>query len=47
MYTIEQIKLLVKNGNKKKFYDDKLWRTLRKKILQRDNYECQECKKER
>lgn len=47
MYTTEQIKELIKIGNKKKFYDDFYWRKiLTKKILKRDNYECQECKKE-
>lgn len=46
MYTVEQIKKLIKNGNKKKFYDEKYWKILSKEILERDNYECQECKKE-
>ena len=46
MYTVEQIRLLILNGEKKKFYDDTFWRKLSKRILQRDNYECQECKKE-
>ena len=46
MYTVEQIKELIRSGNKKKFYDDKFWRELSKTILKRDNYECQECKKE-
>lgn len=30
---------------KRKFYDSKEWRNLRKKVLERDNYECQECKR--
>lgn len=47
MYTVEQIRELIRSGNKKKFYDDKFWRTLSRRILQRDNNECQECKKER
>lgn len=47
MYTTEEIKELIKTGNKKKFYDDSYWKNyLTKKILERDNYECQECKKE-
>lgn len=46
MYTIEQIKKLIREGNKKKFYDDKDWKKLSKRILERDNNECQECKKE-
>lgn len=47
MYTTEQIRKLIKNGNKKKFYDELYWKKyLTKRILERDNYECQECKKE-
>lgn len=47
MYSIEQIKELIATGNKKKIYDDKYWRFyLSPKILKRDNFECQECKKE-
>ena len=47
MYTPEQIRELIRTGNKKKFYDDPYWRNyLSKKILKRDNNECQECKKE-
>ncbi|MBP3463803.1 MAG: HNH endonuclease [Clostridia bacterium] len=47
MYSIEQIKELIATGNKKKIYDDRYWRDyLSPKILKRDNYECQECKKE-
>lgn len=30
---------------KRKFYDSGKWRTLSKKIKQRDNGECQECKR--
>ncbi|WP_458383768.1 HNH endonuclease [Staphylococcus caledonicus] len=29
-----------------RFYKSKKWRELREKVLLRDNYECQECKKE-
>lgn len=31
---------------KRKFYDSKPWKILRVKIKQRDNYECQECKRQ-
>lgn len=31
---------------KKKFYGSDEWETLRLKALERDNYECQECKRE-
>ncbi|MBU5250779.1 HNH endonuclease [Lysinibacillus capsici] len=30
---------------KRKFYDSGEWKKLRAKIKQRDNYECQECKR--
>jgi len=30
---------------KRKFYDSKEWKQLREFIKQRDNYECQECKR--
>ncbi len=46
MYSVQQIKQLIAEGNKIKFYKDNYWKTLREKILSRDNYECQECKKE-
>lgn len=47
MYSVEEIKQLIAEGNKVKFYKDTYWRNyLAPKILQRDNYECQECKKE-
>lgn len=46
MYTVEEIKELIKSGNKKKFYDDIDWKNLSKIVLKRDNNECQECKKE-
>ncbi len=46
MYSTEQIKQLIQEGNKKKFYDDTYWKKLSKEILERDRYECQECKKE-
>lgn len=47
MYTVEEIKELIRSGNKKKFYDDPYWRyKLTNEILERDNHECQECKRE-
>ena len=47
MYTVEQIRELIRSGKKKKIYDDGYWRNyLAPKILKRDNYECQECKRE-
>ena len=46
MYTIEQIKKLIAEGNKYKFYKDPYWINLSLRIRQRDNNECQECKKE-
>ena len=46
MSTVEQIKQLIAEGNKYKFYKDPYWRNLSLKIRQRDNNECQECKKE-
>ncbi|MEB1809038.1 MAG: HNH endonuclease [Bacillaceae bacterium] len=30
---------------KRKFYNSSKWKSLRLKALQRDNYECQECKR--
>lgn len=47
MYTVEEIKKLIAEGNKIKFYKDTYWRNyLAPKILKRDDNECQECKKE-
>ena len=46
MYTAEEIRELIRSGNKKKFYDDIDWKRLSKRILERDNNECQECKAE-
>ncbi|MGP4073788.1 HNH endonuclease [Piscibacillus sp. B03] len=31
---------------KRKFYDSKAWKLLREDIKKRDNYECQECKRQ-
>lgn len=31
---------------KRKFYDSKVWKALREEIKSRDNYECQECKRQ-
>lgn len=36
---------LIKKDNLKKFYDSALWKHKRNEIRQRDNYECQECKR--
>lgn len=36
---------MIFEGKKRKFYDDNYWRKLSKKVLERDGYECQECKK--
>lgn len=46
MYTAEQIRQLIKNDEKIKFYKDSYWKRLSETILRRDCYECQECKKE-
>ena len=47
MYTVEEIKRLIAEGNKIKIYKDSYWiNYLSPKILRRDGYECQECKKE-
>ena len=46
MYTPDEIKKLITEGNKIKFYKDSYWITLSNAIKARDNYECQECKKE-
>lgn len=46
MYTIEEIRKLIREGRKEKFYKEKEWIRLSKRILERDGYECQECKKE-
>ena len=46
MFTTEQIRELILNDQKKKFYHEKDWLKLSAEILERDNYECQECKKE-
>lgn len=47
IYTTEEIRNLIAAGNKKKIYDSKYWRfVITPRILERDNNECQECKKE-
>lgn len=35
---------VIKEGNTYKFYKSRVWRSKRKQILIRDNYECQKCK---
>ncbi|NIK11182.1 HNH endonuclease [Alkalibacillus almallahensis] len=34
------------DAERMKFYKSKPWRKLRQSILERDNYECQECKRQ-
>jgi len=36
----------IKSGDVRKFYKSTAWRHKRQEILQRDNYECQRCKRE-
>lgn len=43
---LQRLKQLIKEDKLVKFYQCKEWRTLRLKALERDNYECQECKKQ-
>jgi 5-methylcytosine-specific restriction protein A len=43
METSELINL-IRSGNLMKFYKSRAWMTLRLEALQRDNYECQQCK---
>ncbi|MYL50265.1 HNH endonuclease [Halobacillus litoralis] len=42
---IKQIKKLIIEDKLVKFYQCKSWRILRLQALERDNYECQECKR--
>ncbi len=47
IFTSEEIRNLIATGNKKKFYDSYYWRfIITPRILNRDDNECQECKKE-
>ncbi|WP_112181387.1 HNH endonuclease [Paraliobacillus zengyii] len=34
------------NEQKRKFYDSAEWKALREQVKKRDNYECQQCKRE-
>lgn len=43
---LQKIKQLISEDKLVKFYQSKEWRSLRLKALQRDNYECQECKRQ-
>lgn len=36
----------IRQGNVRKFYKSREWKYKRRQILQRDNYECQRCKRE-
>lgn len=40
-YLIQEIK----KGNVRKFYKSNIWKKKRQQILERDNYECQRCKR--
>ncbi len=40
------IKGLINSGNIDKFYHSRIWKNKVNEILQRDNFECQECKRE-
>jgi len=44
--TTEEIIKLINIGRIKLFYKRKEWKRKRREILQRDNYECQKCKRE-
>jgi 5-methylcytosine-specific restriction enzyme A len=41
----EEIIHLIQTNNLMKFYKSKEWLQLRKEVLERDNYECQSCKR--
>jgi 5-methylcytosine-specific restriction enzyme A len=43
--TVEEIRLLISAGSIEKFYNNRKWRNLSKKIKKRDNNECQMCKR--
>ena len=42
----QTIKQLIASDKLIKFYQSRAWRALRLKALKRDNYECQECKRQ-
>ncbi|WP_093046517.1 HNH endonuclease [Thalassobacillus cyri] len=43
---LHKIQQLINQDNLVKFYQSKAWRDLRTAALKRDNYECQECKRQ-
>lgn len=43
---LQTLKTLIEQDKLKIFYDRSAWRKLRLKALERDNYECQECKRQ-
>jgi 5-methylcytosine-specific restriction enzyme A len=43
---LQKIIQLIKDGKLVKFYQCKAWRKLRLEALERDHYECQECKRQ-
>lgn len=44
--TLDKLNQLIRENKLILFYISKVWKRKRKEILIRDNYECQECKKE-
>lgn len=44
MLTTEQIRELIKKDDLHRFYIDRAWRKLRRKVLETDKYECQKHK---
>ena len=44
--TVSRIRQLIKEDKLVKFYQSKPWRSLRIEALERDHYECQECKRQ-
>lgn len=42
---VNEIRELIARGNIEKFYNDRKWRNLSKKVKKRDNNECQMCKR--
>ncbi|MFD2638382.1 HNH endonuclease [Piscibacillus salipiscarius] len=43
---LKLIKQLILEDKLVRFYQSKAWRSLRINVLERDNYECQECKRQ-
>ena len=44
MFTVSEIKKLIKENNIAKFYNDRYWRRLSKQIIQEQHGECQYCR---